>query len=1044
MKKEIYKHFNKGMMLLVLFLGCFIFNPHLASSDPIFNGIQNSGKSSENLLQQEIEVSGTVTDAQTGDPLPGVNIVVQGTTTGTTTDMDGNYTLEAPEDATLVFSFVGYQEVTIGIEGQKQIDVEMQQAVTELEEVVAIGYGTVRKEDATGSIKKIQGEEFQDQSMTQVGEMFSGNTVAGFHADQATGAEGGSSGLEVRGRTSLTAASDPLLVVDGVIYSGDMSSINPYDIESMDVLKGPSAAAIYGTRAAAGVIIINTKKGEGKPTVHFSSKVGMAQVTNPNDVGPLGPEEYTDFRRDLFNLRSPQETGYYHNPNELPEGITQDEWLNYSDNPADDPIREWLGRLNFYPKEMEAYLEGHTVDWYDKLMQNGLRQNYNLSVDGSSEAFSYYWSVGYTNNEGIRFGDAYETIRSKLNLDVEVADFLNIGMNTQFSNRDNSAVEAGGIFDQSPYSWMWENGEEGTKLDWSPNGYQFTTNPFVNAYNQKRKAETNNIFSSMYAQFQLPFGFSYEVTYSPRFTFADTYNFFPSSSTIVGARSYTDGYGNRTNYKEYKWQVDNIIKWNKEFGIHDFDFTFLYNAEKYQSWWSQQEGEQFMPNENLGYNNLEMAMRKDLSNNDAYETGDALMARLNYSLDGKYLFTFSFRRDGYSAFGKEHPRANFPSGAFAWRISEENFYDIDFLNELKLRLSYGVNGNRDIGRYVALAQLESNLYSDGSELLGGVYTNTIANPELRWERTKAFNVGLTYGFLENRITGDIDVYHMSTEDLLMARSLPAITGFSNIYTNLGEIQNKGLELSINSVNLNSPNFTWESGLSFSLNRNEVVSLYGGGKNDIANEWFIGKSLNRIWDYKIEGVWQVDEKEEADEYDLRPGDYKVEDVNGDGVYTELQDKQFLGWEKPRYRISLRNEFNIQNFSVSMLIRSNLGYDGADNQFKHPGMRGYDRHGTRSVPYWTPDNPSNKYGSLAPRNVFGGNYNIYFDRSFVRIQNFSMGYNFSNLQGLNLQNLRLYGSVRNLALLYNPEWMHWDPESGYSPMPRIFTLGVDISF
>lgn len=1002
---------------------------------------------------EQREVTGRVID-ETGNPLSGATVTVKGTLVAATTDDAGVYRITVLSDGgSLVFTMVGFEAQEHSVNDQSIINVAMKASVSDLEEVVVVGYGTAKKGDLTGSITRLDAEDFESQPMTQLSDMLTG-TVAGFNANQMPGSAGGSS-MEIRGRKSLSAGTNPLLVVDGAIFNGSISDINPADIESIDILKDASSAAVYGARAASGVVIVTTKRGlVGKPVISFSADLGLTGLTN-SKVKPLSGDEYTTFRRDwLIRLHPNQPDYYFHNPMTLPSDISIEDWYSYNQNPNEDVTTEWLNRLLFFPTEITTYLNGNEENWYERVIRKGLRQDYDLSINGGTEHVSYYWSLGYTDNEGVVVGDEYATFRSRLNINAKIAEFLDIGVNAQFASQNNSAVAAdiNQMLISSPFSSMLE--EDGS-LKWYPNDYIGFQNPLINHLQQDKLAKANSIFTSIYTDLKLPYGFRYRLSFQPRFSYENDYNFWPST-TPVGFD--VQGRGTRQDSRVYEWMVDNLLKWNREFGKHTLDFTFLYNLEKFQSWSSYQRGESFAPNENLSYNALQFAKNYLITNTDDYSTGDAMMARLNYIFNDKYLFTLSLRRDGYSAFGQGNPRALFPAGAFAWKISNEDFFKSDVLSTLKLRLSWGVNGNREIGRYAALARLSQNLYSDGSSVLVGVYNNSLANPNLAWERSEALNIGVDFGLWKERISGNLDVYHMTTMDLLMERVLPKITGFEYITTNLGQLQNRGLEFTLKSINVDNSTFKWKSDLVFSLNRNKIVSLFGDYEeivvdgetirqevSDISNEWFINQSVDRIWDYNITGVWQTDQAEEAKKYGLLPGDYRAEDVNNDGVYSELNDKQFIGWREPRYRLGVRNTFKFnEHISASIFIRADLGHMGSVAAFTHSRSAYYDRLGMRSVPYWTEENPSNKYGSLtASSAAYGGGYNVYFDRSFVRIQDLSLSYQIPDalFQKLKLQSLLLSASVRNLVS-FN-KWEDWDPESDSDPMPRIFSIGIKTS-
>lgn len=1004
-----------------------------------------------------IEIRGRVISQQ-GEPLPNVSVLIVGTKIGTTTNNDGRFIIIAPDDKNVVLevSSVGYRTKRVSVGKQTDINVVLELDISGLSDVVVIGYGTQKKSDLTGSVSQVNAKTFQNQSITQLTDMLAG-TVAGFNSNQATSAAGGGS-LEIRGQTSLSANTQPLIVLDGVIYNGSITDINPKDIETVDILKDASSAAVFGSRAASGVVIITTKKGRtGKPTINIQSDIGIAEVTNKN-IRPLSGKEYTDFRENYLIQTNPNQVDYYyHDPNDLPSNVSLNDWLNYSSNPNADVTKEWLNRLLFFPAEVDNYLAGTGVNWYDKVMQKGFRQNYDINVSGGATNIKYYWSLGYTNNNGIIVGDEFTTIRSRLNLEAKIKNWLKVGVNAQFANRDQSNVPASTsqMLISSPYSSMYD---KDSSIKWYPNDYQGAPNPLINHILQDKLTTINSLFTAIYSQAELPFGINYRISFQPRLSFTKDYNFW-NSATIVGGRDHLRGYGTRSDSQTYEWMVDNILTWNRKIGIHNFDLTLLYNIEKSKNWSSFQSGEDFSPNENLSFNGLQFAANDVITNDDSQVTGDAMMARLNYTLLDKYLLTASLRRDGYSAFGQKNPRATFPALAFAWKINEEKFFSSNLINNLKLRLSWGINGNREIGRYAALARLSQNLYSNGSQVLVGVFNNSLANPSLVWEKTKAYNIGLDLSLFNNRISANIDAYQMATFDLLMQRSLPRITGFDNITTNLGELENRGFELGVNTVNVDKKNFHWVSNIVFSLNRNKIKHLFGDyeeveidGKvvrrevSDISNQWFIGQAIDRVWDYDIVGVWQENEAEEAKKYGLSPGDYKAVDVNGDGVYSTLVDKQFIGWRQPRYRIGFRNEFTfLKNFSASAFIRADLGHIADIAAFRHTSSNLYDREGMRAVPYWTKENASNKYGSVTTSAApYSGGYGVYFSRSFVRVQDLSLSYRLSDavIQRSKLSNIRIFGSVRNL-ICFN-QWENWDPESGGSPMPRIYSLGFDLTF
>ena len=904
------RHFNYSIKCLILFCFCLLI--------PLSTFAQ-------------INVKGKVTDSESNQPLAGVTVILKGSTTGTITDQNGSYAISVPdEQKTLSFSFMGYTSKEVVVGSQRDISITLEVDVLRLEEVVVIGYGTAKKSDLTGSVVSVRAEDFKTKPMVQMTEMLSG-TIAGFNSNQGGSAAGGAS-LEIRGPKSLSAGTDPLIVLDGVIFSGSLRDINPTDIQSVDILKDASSAAVYGAKAASGVVIITTIKGKtGKPIINFSTKLGMSEVNNQRR--PLGADDYIQYRQDYFRQVFPNiNYNFYTNPSSLPSDMSLDQWRALSLAPLADNTEEWLSRLRFFPTEQRLYKTGQTMDWFDKIFQKGFQQDYDLSISGGTERTTYYWSVGYNNNKGIIFGDKYSSIRSRLNADYKVTDWLNVGLNTQFSDRDESSVPAqygnyNQMYDKSPFSEMWD---ENGNLKRYPFDYP-SPNPLLECYRTDLLNKTNGLFTNMYASIKLPFGFNFKMSFQPRYQ-TTKYLSFTTISAKLGGVSGEIPSGLRRESSTFNWMIDNLLTWKKEIGVHSFDLTLLANAEKNQYWSSDITNRNFAPNQNLSYHGMQFGDSPGIITNDQRSTGDALMARLNYTLMGRYLLTASVRRDGYSAFGQQNPRATFPAFAFAWVVSDESFFKVAPIDRLKLRFSWGANGNRDIGIYSALANTGSSLWYDGSTTRVGVYNSTLANVGLRWERTTSLNFGLDIALMKGRIDLTADYYDMTTSDLLMNRILPRVTGFTSIMANLGELGNKGFEMTLNTINYSQPAVTWKSSVVFSLNRNKIKKLFGdvgtytllgqeqtGDVPDYTNQWFPGQPLDIIWNYNVTGIWQTDEAAAAKVYNLEPGDYKVLDVDGDGKLINLNDKQFMGHDAPQYRLGLRNDVTfLKNFTASLFL------------------------------------------------------------------------------------------------------------------------------
>jgi TonB-linked SusC/RagA family outer membrane protein len=860
--------------------------------------------------------------------------------------------------------------------------------------------------------------------------------------------------LQVRGKTSLTGTTFPLIVLDGIIYGGQISDINPNDIETIDVLKDASSLAVYGAKAATGVVAITTKKGKsGPPTVTFNTNIGLATMAVNQRVYD-GPG-FLNWRADVLRSGGSTPAYIYNDPNNLPAGVTLTQWLN--GQTTTNPTDLWLTRLGLLGNEKDNYFAGKTEDWYDRIFRTGLRQDHTLSVSGRKEDVSYYMSVGYLKNENIIEGGQFSTFRTRLNLEAKAAKFLTLGLNLQYADRDEGAIEADWkqLPDLSPYGDFYKPDGTLRRIPTDDNGLN-ARNPFLDPTYNSRLQKQNTLFTSLYSKVNLPFGITYQLNFSPGL---DMYRTFNDASSL---NPNVTGGGNARREQEtrYTWQLDHLLKWNKTINqIHNIDVTLLANAEKYQSWYTNSSNEGFVPSDVLGYHDLGSGIKPTISSEDKIYTADALMARLNYSLLQRYSLTASVRRDGYSGFGNNNRRATFPAGALAWSFTEESFMkSIKWLNYGKLRVSYGINGNREVRNkdnnvidpYIALAALDAAKYQtvDGSGAATDINTvainSRLGNPDLKWEKTKSLNIGLDYAVLNNRLSGSIDFYDKKTSDLLISQTLPNVTGYVSVISNLGQVNNRGFELSLTSRNLTEGKIIWNSTATFSLNRNKIIRL-ATPNNDLGNKWFIGQDIDVIWDYRILGVWQQNEMAEANKFNkgIKPGDFKLQDVDGNYVYND-QDKQYIGYRSPRFSWSLRNDFNIcKNFDFSFQLVSNWGQKSVDNQPKNqPGSVGFARSSSYIVPYWTPDNPINDYARLNS-GLSGTSFDVYRDASFIRLNTVALAYNFpkSLTSKMKLQNAKLYVNVAN-AGLYAPNWNQWDPQNA-GPTPRYYSLGLNVT-
>lgn len=1051
---------------------------------------------------QNIVIKGSVTDINQ-EPLLGVNIKVKGTSIGSITDSDGNFSLNGPKGATLIISYIGMVTQEVEYKGEP-LQITLKDDSQALEEVIVVGYGTMRKKDLTGSIVQVRPDKIANENPKTVQDILRGTPglAVGYNAD----AKGGGS-LSIRGQRSVYTDgghNDPLLILDGMMFYGELSEINPDDIGQIDVLKDASAAAIYGAKAANGVIIITTKKGKrGKPVINFSANIGLTQRSAYRErFSPSAYlQHYADWKeKNTYGANADGEwdayqtgtykgmTDYFKNPDKL-VGVDLETWRNYTSNePDESDLSIWAKRLGFTGNVLENILAGKTVDWEDKAFRLGLNQDYNASISGASEKVDYYFSMGYLRNEGALIDDTYRAIRANMKLNAKVTNWFEIGANVNFQDRSDGSIDMDEDYflRNSPYAdYADENGSPVQyPLDetYSQRGYNYD---FQKQYLELEKGYTvlNTILNT---KVKLPFGITYQFNAAPRFQFF--YDRYFMSSELPGSNPNDRG-ANREQAKRFDWSLSNIITWDKTFADkHHFILTLAQEAEERQYWSDRIEARNILPSDALGFHNTQNGSKENSSytTSDSHETADGMLARLFYSYDDRYMLTTSIRRDGYSAFGSSNPYAYFPSAAVAWTFSNEKFFR-KFRNVMstgKLRVSYGSNGNRSLSNpYVALA----NLYEGGGAYMGYITSSgdlqlmrylmadRMANPTLQWEKTHAWNFALDFGFLNDRITGTLDVYKMSTKDMIMSQPLQNFTGFANITTNLGQVDNNGFELSLNTVNIRQKNFEWNTTFNFSYNKNRIKHLFyeyenvldasgnviGQKESDYtANGWFIGKPINEIWDYKVIGIWQKDEWEEAAKYGQVPGDPKVWNNPANDVYNEDgslktavyndDDKQFLGTTTPPVNWSLRNDFTLwKDLTLSINIYSRMGHKGLSTNYLNNdddgGRMSYAAACKEAKEYWTIDNPTNKYARIEAQGPDGAKSpGMLYNRSFIRLENISVGYTLPRqlTQKWGIERVKVSGTVRNVAT-WAKDWEYGDPETG-GLGTRLYSLGINLTF
>lgn len=1052
-------------------------------------------------------ITGIVLDGKK-EPIIGATVSVKGAKvpTGTKTDLNGKFKLSGPQKGTLVISYIGYANQEISITGSSEYVITLEENDMNLGEVVVVGYGTMRKKDLTGSIAQIRPDRLANENPKTVQDILRG--TPGLSVGYEASAKGGGT-LQLRGQRSLydlANHNNPLLIVDGMQFYGELSEINPDDIAQIDILKDASAAAIYGSKSASGVIIISTKKGKlGKPVVNITTNFGITQNSKYRER--FTPEAYLQHRQDWYTKNTygvnpttgayeayqsgeyAQKPGYFISPDQLPENITIENWRAYSTNATDESdMSIWAKRLGFKGNVLNNYLAGKTVDWAKRTYRLGFNQDYNASVSGASDKTNYYLSIGSLKNQGAEISDNYQAIRANMKVNAKVNNWLEIGANVNFQDRSdgNMDIDIDQSLRNSPYADY--SDELGNPLqyplssEYSQRGYNYD---FQKQYLELEKGYTV-VNSILNAKVTLPFNITYSFNASPRYQFF--YDRYFMSAALPGSDPKTRG-ANREQAKKFDWSLNNTINWDKTFNDkHHVILTLVQEAEENQYWRDRIEARNILPSDALGFHNTKNGSKESstYSSSDSHQTADAWLARLFYSYDDRYMLTTSIRRDGYSGFGESNKYATFPSAALSWTFTNEDFFKWkDVLSTGKLRASYGENGNRSLDNpYLALANLyegagkmQGYVNSAGElELMRYLMAERMANPNLQWEKTASLNFGLDFGLFKDRITGSIEYYKMKTHDMIMNQRLPEFTGFSSITTNLGQVDNSGIEVSLNSTNINTRNLKWTTTLGFSYNKNEIKHLYYqyqdvldangnviGKKemDDKTNGWFIGKPISAIWNYRVTGIWQKEESAEADKYGRDPGDPKVannytadDELNPDGSVKQYKyndkDKEFLGQTAAPYNWSMRNDFELwKSLSFSFNIYSYMGHKSLSGNYMNNdddgGRMAYAMANLPAKEYWTPENPTNKYARIEAKGPVGaeGAQKLY-DRSFIRLENISIGYTLPQkwTKKMEIEKVKVYGSVRNVAV-WSKDWEYGDPETG-GLATRLFSMGLNLTF
>lgn len=991
-------------------------------------------------------ITGTVLDDR-GDPIIGATIAVQGTSQGTITNIDGEYTLpDVAENATVTISYIGYQTLTFAATDKTLAKVVLKEDTEVLDEVVVVGYGTVKKRDLTGSVTSLNSDVISSVPATTAVEALQGR-ASGVVISTSNWSPGETPSILIRGKRSINASNDPLFVVDGIPVTGGMGEISPSDIESMEVLKDASATAIYGSRGANGVIIITTKQGkEGRTQIDYNGYVGVQTIQNKLEL--MNGAEYAEYTREAYRNSAGSNKYLSDTPNKEQDMLLpmfkQDPYVLESVMMAYDE------NGNYDPSKVRSY------NWFDDVTRSGVITDHQLNVRGGGAKTNFMASVTYNKTEGIMKDQDYERYSIRFNISHSINKYIKFGGQTQYShsvqNRGSGMEKDMYLYRITPLGRFVN--EDGT-FPGLVGGDSQMYNPLMNTVDGAvdRPLKTSRYLGSYFVDIKLPVkGLSFRSNLGIDSRTVQDYEYFASATT---ERQLGNSYASNSVKKYSMITWENYFTYTRDFNEkHSLGVTLLQSIQQ-DVQETLKASVQNLPSDALKYYDLASGLLVDgVGSNYIKWNMASFMGRVNYNYLGRYLLTVSARYDGSSRLAEGHKWVLFPSAALAWRISDEPFMkSLSWMDNLKLRLGYGKTGNSAVDPYQTKGGLAIRryVYNNGATEVMGYAPSIMANGTLTWETTDQWNLGLDFGFLRNRINGSVELYMQNTKDLLLERQLPVVSGFSSVISNVGSTRNKGIEITLNTRNILTKNFTWSTDWMFSANKEEIVELYNGKVDDIGNRWFIGNPIDVYYNYEKIGIWQNTPEDLAEmaKFNEKGGNFtvgsiKVKDVDGDYKITD-KDMVILGNKRPKFVASMVNTLQYKDFDFSIFLYASVGGMLKNNieLMEKPG-----RANTVKLNYWTPTNPTNDFPRpTADMEKLDYSSTMGYDKAdFLRIRNITLGYTLPKelTQKVQLNKVRFYLSANNPFIFTN--FTGIDPEGANgrtSPSYSTWMFGINLS-